>query len=64
MAGSSRERAKRVAGACDAALPYAGGTYQYAGLGLGRPLGMLAGWNFIISLVAVTGGESLAFAWQ
>lgn len=46
-----------------AALPYAGGTYQYAGLGLGRPLGMLAGWNFIISLVAVTGGESLAFAY-
>lgn len=46
-----------------AALPYAGGTYQYASLGLGRPLGMLAGWNFIISLVAVTGGESLAFAY-
>ncbi|MEC4271930.1 amino acid permease [Adlercreutzia sp. R25] len=46
-----------------AALPYAGGTYQYAGLGLGRPLGMLAGWNFIISLVAVTGGEALAFAY-
>jgi len=46
-----------------AALPYAGGTYQYAGLGLGRPLGMLAGWNFIISLVAVAGGEALAFAY-
>lgn len=46
-----------------AALPYAGGTYQYASLGLGRPLGMLAGWNFIISLVAVTGGEALAFAY-
>lgn len=46
-----------------AALPYAGGTYQYASLGLGRPLGMLAAWNFIISLVAVTGGEALAFAY-
>lgn len=45
-----------------AALPYAGGTYKYATLGLGRPLGMLAGWNFIISLVAVTSGEALAFS--
>ena len=45
-----------------AALPYAGGTYQYASLGIGRPLGMLAGWNFIISLVAVTSGEALAFS--
>lgn len=45
-----------------AALPYAGGTYQYASLGIGRPFGMLAGWNFIISLVAVTSGEALAFS--
>lgn len=45
-----------------AALPYAGGTYQYASLGMGKPLGMLAGWNFIISLVAVTSGEALAFS--
>lgn len=44
------------------ALPYAGGTYQFASLGLGRAAGMLAGWNFIISLVAVTGGEALAFS--
>ncbi len=27
-----------------AALPYAGGTYKYASLGIGRPMGMLAGW--------------------
>ncbi|MDO5532707.1 APC family permease [Sutterella sp.] len=46
-----------------AALPYAGGTYQFASLGLGRPAGVLAGWNFIISLVAVTGGEALAFSY-
>lgn len=46
-----------------AALPYAGGTYQFASLGLGRAAGMLAGWNFIISLVAVTGGEALAFSY-
>lgn len=45
------------------ALPFAGGTYQYASLGLGRPFGMLAGWNFIISLIAVTAGESLAFSY-
>jgi APA family basic amino acid/polyamine antiporter len=45
-----------------AALPYAGGTYKYASLGLGRPFGMLAGWNFIISLVSVTSGEALAFS--
>lgn len=46
-----------------AALPYAGGTYQFASLGLGRAAGMLAGWNFIISLVSVTGGEALAFSY-
>ena len=45
-----------------AALPYAGGTYKYASLGIGRPFGFLAGWNFVISLVAVTGGEALAFS--
>lgn len=45
-----------------AALPYAGGTYKYASLGLNRPMGMLAGWNFIISLVAVTSGEAFAFS--
>ncbi|MEG0829381.1 MAG: amino acid permease [Anaerovoracaceae bacterium] len=45
-----------------AALPYAGGTYKYASLGIGRPFGVLAGWNFIISLVAVSSGEALAFS--
>lgn len=44
------------------ALPYAGGTYQYASLGLGRPFGVLAGWCFIISMVSVASGEALAFA--
>ncbi|MFR1026004.1 MAG: APC family permease [Parasutterella sp.] len=46
-----------------AALPYAGGTYQFASLGLGKAVGVLAGWNFIISLVPVTGGEALAFSY-
>lgn len=45
-----------------AALPYAGGTYKYASFGLNKPMGMLAGWNFIISLVSVTSGEALAFS--
>ena len=50
-------------GEMGAALPYAGGTYRYASLGIGRPFGFLAGWNFIISLVSVTAGESLAFSY-
>lgn len=45
-----------------ASLPVAGGTYRYAALGLGRPFGMLAGWNFIISMVSVASGEALAFS--
>ena len=50
-------------GEMGAALPYAGGTYRYASLGIGRPFGFLAGWNFIISLMSVTAGESLAFSY-
>lgn len=50
-------------GEMGSALPYAGGTYRYASLGIGRPFGFLAGWNFIISLVSVTAGESLAFSY-
>ncbi len=45
------------------ALPYAGGICKYASLGLGRPFGFLAGWNFIISLIAVTSGEAPAFSY-
>ena len=52
----------RLYGEMGAALPYAGGTYKYAHLGLGKAAGMLAGWNFIASLIAVTSGEALAFA--
>jgi APA family basic amino acid/polyamine antiporter len=46
-----------------AELPYAGGTYQFASMGIGRWAGVLAGWNFIVSLVSVTGGEALAFSY-
>ena len=49
-------------GEMGASLPFAGGTYKYAQLGLSRSAGVLAGWNFIASLVAVTSGEALAFA--
>ena len=45
-----------------AALPYSGGTYQYASQGLGRPFGMLSGWCFVISMVSVASGEALAFS--
>lgn len=45
-----------------AALPYAGGTYQYASIGLGRVFGMLSGWSFIISMVSVASGEAMAFS--
>lgn len=44
------------------AIPYAGGTYNYASKGIGKVWGMLAGWNFVISLMAVASGEALAFA--
>ena len=45
-----------------AALPFSGGTYRYAALGLGRPFGMLSGWCFVISMVSVASGEALAFS--
>jgi APA family basic amino acid/polyamine antiporter len=45
-----------------AALPFAGGTYNFATQGVGKPWGMLAGWNFVISLIAVASGEALAFS--
>jgi APA family basic amino acid/polyamine antiporter len=45
-----------------AALPFAGGTYNYATEGLGKVWGFLAAWNFVISLVAVGTGEALAFS--
>ena len=49
-------------GEMGASLPFAGGTYKYAKLGLGSSAGFLAGWNFVASLIAVTSGEALAFS--
>lgn len=44
-----------------AALPYSGGTYLYALLGLSRPMGFLAGWNYIIAIICVASSEAFAF---
>ena len=43
------------------ALPYSGGTYLYALTGLSRPMGFLAGWNYIIAIICVASSEAFAF---
>lgn len=45
-----------------AALPFAGGTYVYARMGINRVWANLAGWHYIVSVVAISAGETLAFA--
>ena len=45
-----------------AALPCAGGTYNYAKRGLNRVWANMAGWHYIVSVVAIGAGETLAFA--
>lgn len=45
-----------------AAMPGAGGTYNFARKGIGRLLASIAGWNYIISVVAIGSGEALAFS--
>lgn len=45
-----------------ASLPLAGGTYNFAKRGLNRLWANLAGWHYIISIVAICSGETLAFA--
>ena len=51
-----------IYGEMSAALPCAGGTYNYAKRGLNRAWANLAGWHYIISVVAIGAGETLAFA--
>jgi len=51
-----------IYGEMSSALPCSGGTYHYAKRGLGRIPATIAGWNYIISVVAICSGESLAFA--
>lgn len=43
------------------AVPYSGGTYLYALLGLSKPMGFLAGWNYIIAIISVASSEAFAF---
>ena len=45
-----------------ATLPCAGGTYNFAKRGLNRLWANLAGWHYIISVVAIGAGETLAFS--
>lgn len=45
-----------------AALPLAGGTYNYAKRGINRLCANIAGWHYIVSVIAIGAGETLAFA--
>ena len=51
-----------IYGEMSAALPCAGGTYNYAKRGLNRVWANLAGWHYIISVVGIGAGETIAFA--
>lgn len=45
-----------------AVLPEAGGTYNFAKRGLNRIWVNMAGWHYIVSVVAIGAGETLAFS--
>ncbi len=51
-----------IYGELSAAMPYGGGSYQYASRAINNFWGMQAGWSFVISLIAVASGEALAFS--
>ena len=51
-----------IYGEMSAALPQAGGTYNFAKRGLNRIWANMAGWHYIVSVVAIGAGETLAFA--
>ena len=51
-----------IYGEMSAALPCAGGTYNYAKHGLNRVWANMAGWHYIVSVVAIGAGETLAFS--
>lgn len=51
-----------IYGEMSAILPVAGGTYNYAKYGLGRIWANVAGWQYIVSVVAIGAGETLSFA--
>lgn len=51
-----------IYGEMSAMLPEAGGTYNYAKHGLNRVWANAAGWQYIVSVVAIGAGETLAFS--
>lgn len=51
-----------IAGSESALAAFAGGTYNYAKRGLNRVWANLAGWHYIISVVGIGAGETLAFS--
>ena len=51
-----------IYGEMSAALPCAGGTYNFAKRGLNRLWANMSGWHYIVSVVAIGAGETLAFA--
>lgn len=51
-----------IYGEMSAAMPFSGGTYHYAQRGLNRLWANLAGWHYIVSVVAIGAGETLAFS--
>ena len=51
-----------IYGEMSAALPEAGGTYNFAKRGLNRLWANMAGWHYIVSVVAIGAGETLAFS--
>lgn len=51
-----------IYGEMSALMPEAGGTYNYAKHGLNRVWANTAGWQYIVSVVAIGAGETLAFS--
>jgi len=49
-------------GEMGAAMPYAGGTYNYACRAFNKPIASVAAWHYIIAIIGGAAGESLAFA--
>lgn len=45
-----------------AALPYAGGTYNYAKRAISLPVANISAWHYLLALIALCATESLAFA--
>lgn len=49
-------------GEMGAALPYAGGTYNFARRALGKGAASIAAWHYIVTITTCAAGEGLAFA--